>query len=303
MELRHLRYFVAVAEELHFGRAAHRLHMTQQPLSRQISNLEAELNVQLFHRTKRTISLTEAGESFLQAARKILAQTEGAITAARRVSRGETKQLQLGFTGPILNRVFPKLIGQLKHRFPEINLGLRRLPTNEQVKALLNETIHIGLLHPPINAPCLMQEPLYREPLIAVLPDNHPLAADAPQPISVKSLCDNVLILFPRRIGPALYDSIISFCQQAGFSPLVIQEAFPQQTILGLVAAGLGVSLIHASVRCIQQRGVVTRPLIEETPYLESAIAWYPQTNHPALPHLLNLVRELSFPKENNGRS
>ena len=292
MELRHLRYFVAVAEELHFGHAAKRLHMAQQPLSRQIRHLESELNVLLFHRTKRTVRLTEAGKAFWQEAQKTLRQAERAIAVAQQVGRGEAGHLQIGFTGPILNSVLPAIVRQFRHRYPDIHLELNRLSTEEQVTALLNQTIQVGLLHPPIAAPSLASEVSYREPLIAAIPDIHPLAQEVSEPISIKDLANEPFILFPRQVGPTLHDAITSFCQQSGFSPTVVQEAFPQQTILGLVASGLGVSLIHASVECIQQRGVVTRPIREITPQLESAIVWASDTPHPALCKLLEMTRE-----------
>ncbi len=293
MELRHLRYFLAVAEELHFGRAAQRLHMAQQPLSRQIRHLEDELGVSLFHRTKRTIRLTVVGKVFLQETRKTLAQADRAVVIAQRVSQGVAGQLQIGFTGPILNSILPTVVREFKQRFPEVHLSLQRLQTNDQVKSLLADEIHIGFLHPPIDESLLSQEVIYQEPMIALLPDFHPLAQDAPAPISIQSLANESFILFPRRVGPVLYDAIISYCQRADFSPNVIQEAFPQQTIVGLVAAGLGVSLIHASIQQVQQQGVVARPLIEPSPVLESAIAWRPDLPHPALTHFLGLVKEL----------
>ncbi|MEO1297288.1 MAG: LysR substrate-binding domain-containing protein, partial [Cyanobacteria bacterium J06636_16] len=292
MELRHLRYFVTVAEELHFGRAALRLHMAQQPLSRQIRNLEEELQVPLLQRTKRTIQLTEAGKAFLQEARKTLMQADHAATLARKVGQGELGRLRVGFTGPILNSVLPSVIRRFKGKFPEIHLELHRLPTNAQVKALLNDELHVGFLHPPIEAPSLEQKIIHRESLIAVLPDIHRLAADMGNSISVKVLAEEPFILFPRQVGPKLYDSIISFCQQAGFSPHVIQEAFPQQTILGLVAAGLGVSLIHASVQTLQPQGIVAKSLVETTPILESAIAWQASATHKALLNFLDAVKE-----------
>ena len=133
MELRHLRYFVAVAEELHFGRAAQRLHMAQQPLSRQIRNLERELGVSLFHRTKRTVRLTEAGKAFWEEAKKTLTQAEKAIVVAQRVGRGEAGHLQIGFTGPVLNSILPTIIRQFQDRYPDIRLQLKRLSTDEQV--------------------------------------------------------------------------------------------------------------------------------------------------------------------------
>lgn len=293
MELRHFRYFVAVAEELHFGRAAERLHMAQQPLSRQIRHLESELDVLLFQRTKRTIRLTEAGKAFWEEAQKTLRQAEQAIAVAQRVDRGEAGSLQIGFTGPILNSVLPTIVRQFKARYPDIQLELNRLSTMEQIDALLNRNIQVGLLHPPIDAPSLAQEVIYREPLIVALPEGHPLSKDVSQSVSVEALANEPFILFPRQVGPALYDAIIGFCQQSGFSPTVVQEAFPQQTILGLVASGLGISLIHASVECVQQRGVVTRPLEETTPQLESAIVWSPGMPHPALFKLLEVTREI----------
>ncbi|MEM1252763.1 MAG: LysR substrate-binding domain-containing protein [Cyanobacteria bacterium P01_H01_bin.21] len=293
MELRHLRYFLAVAEELHFGRAAQRLHMAQQPLSRQIRNLEEELGVELFYRTKRTIRLTEAGKVFLQETRKTLAQADRAVTVTQRVAQGVAGRLIIGFTGPILNSILPTAVREFKQRFPDIHLDLTRLQTNQQVKALLAEEIHVGFLHPPIDEPFLRQEVICQEPMVAVFPDIHPLAIGAPAPISIQCLADESFILFPRPVGPVLYDSIIGLCQQSGFSPKIVQETFPQQTILGLVAAGLGVSLIHASVQQVQQQGVVIRPLIETTPTLESAIVWRLDTVHPALPHLLDIVKTL----------
>ena len=176
MELRHLRYFVAVAEALHFGRAAQELHMAQQPLSRQIRNLEEELAVSLFHRTKRTIQLTEAGQAFLQEARKTLAQADYAVTLAQKINRGEAGELKIGFTGPILNSVLPPVVRHFKRQFPNIHLELKRLPTNAQVEALLSGELHVGFLHPPIEAPAIRQEVIYQEPLVAVLPDNHQLS-------------------------------------------------------------------------------------------------------------------------------
>jgi len=295
MELRHLRYFVAVAEELHFGRAAARLHMAQQPLSRQIRQLESELDVSLFQRTKRTIRLTEAGEAFWEEAQKTLRQAERAIAVAQRVSRGEAGSLQIGFTGPILNSVLPTIVRQFKARYPDIHLELNRLSTMEQIDALLNQNIQVGLLHPPINTPSLAQEVIYQEPLIVAIPEGHPLSHHSSESISVKALANEPFILFPRKVGPTLYDAIISFCQQSGFSPTVVQEVFPQQTILGLVASGHGISLIHASVERIQQRGVIIRSLKEITPQLESAIVWSPDTPHPALLKLLKVIRDIPF--------
>lgn len=293
MELRHLRYFIAVAEELHFGRAANRLYIAQQPLSRQIRNLEEELGIQLLHRTKRTVRLTEVGKIFLEEARKTVKQAELAVFIAKQASIGEIGRITIGLTSSALNFVLPTAIRRFKECYPKVDLALKRLQSLEQVEALYSGNIHVGFLHPPIEDDTLILETVHQENLILALPDIHTLAKDAALPISIKELAEEPFILFPRNIGPVLYDNIISLCRQAGFSPNVVQEAFPQQTILGLVAAGIGVSLIHDSVRSLGQAGVVFRVLIEPTPQLETALAWNPKATNPALPSFLNVVKEV----------
>lgn len=293
MELRHLRYFVAVAEELHFGRAAQQLHIAQQPLSRQIRDLEAELGVELFLRTKRTVRLTEVGQVFLTEARKTLKQAENAILLAQRTNRGEIGRLAIGFTGPALNSVLPKIVRRFKELYPKVDLALERLQTNEQVEALTSGRIHAGLLHPPVDDDILILETIHRENLVLILPDTHPLAEGAPAPISLKDLANEPFILFPRHVGPVLYDQIIGLCQQAGFSPNVVLEVIPQQTILGLVSAEIGITLIHASVQALGQPGVVLRGLVEPTPELELAVAWSSDATNPVLPSFLEVVREV----------
>lgn len=293
MELRHLRYFVAVAEELHFGRAAQRLHIAQQPLSRQIRDLETELAVQLFYRTKRTVRLTEVGQVFLIEARKTLEQAERAILFAQQASHGEIGQFAVGFTGPALNSVLPKIIRLFKERHPQVKLTLERLQTPEQVDALMHNQIQVGLLHPPIENSTLTLETIHCEGLVAVLPDTHPLAQDISNPLSVQELVNESFILYPRAVGPVLYDRIINLCQQAGFSPKIVQEVVPQQTILGLVSAEVGISLLHASAKAVTPAGVVIRELLEPTPELELAVAWHPETTNPVLPAFLAIVREV----------
>lgn len=294
MELRHLRYFVAVAQELHFGRAAKGLQMAQQPLSRQIRDLEREIGVQLFYRTKRTVRLTEAGQVFLDEAQKTLQQSERAVLLAQQADRGEIGRLAIGFTGAALNSLLPKAVRSFKEQYPKIELRLERLSTNEQVEALIAGRIQVGLLHPPIENDAISLELLYKEKLIAFLPDSHSLAQETPDAISLKTLSKELFIFYPRHIGPTLYDRIINLCQQSGFSPHVVQEVFPQQTILGLVAAGIGISLLHSSARAIAPAGVVHKRLIEPTPALELAVAWHSETSHPIRESFLQVVRRIS---------
>lgn len=293
MELRHLRYFVAVAEELHFGKAAKRLCITQQPLSRQIKDLEEELGAKLFYRTKRTVRLTEVGEIFLVEARKTLQQASYAVKLVKQASQCKIGSITVGFTGSALNIVLPNAVRQFKQLYPEVDLTLKRMQTPEQLLALDNGQIDLGLLHPPINNDGLILETVYREQLVAALPDNHPFAKDISKPISLQQLANESFILFPRHIGSVLYDRIINLCQQTGFSPNVVQEAIPQQTILGLVAAGIGISLIHSSVKTLGRHGIVLRDLIELTPTLETAVAWSPHTTNPVLPYFVEIVRLL----------
>ncbi|MCC5640083.1 LysR family transcriptional regulator [Nostoc sp. CHAB 5844] len=294
MELRHLRYFIMVAEELHFGRAAQRLNMAQQPLSRQIRDLEAEMGVQLFYRTKRTVRLTEAGQVFLKEASKILEQTEQAVMLAQRTSQGKAGRLAIGFTGPALNRTLPRIVRLFKAKHPQIELSLERMQTNEQVAALISGQLQVGLLHPPIQNDTLRLETVHREPLVVFLPDYHPLANVPTDTISIQALASESFILFPRRVGSVLYDQIIQLCQQAGFSPNVVQEVIPQQIIVGLVSAGIGVSLLHASAQEAMYPGVVIKHLVEPTPELELAVAWHPEIISTALDFFRNIVREVA---------
>jgi len=295
MELRHLRYFIAVAEELHFGRAAQRLHMAQQPLSRQIQNLEKELDVRLFQRTKRTVRLTEVGHIFLEEAKKTLKQADQAILLAQQTSRGEIGQFAIGYTGPALNRVLPQVVRQFKAFHPKVDLTLERLLTNDQVNALLTGAIQVGLLHPPLQNHTLSLETIHRENLVVMMPSTHPLAKAAPAPLSIQDLAEEPFILFPRPVGPVLYDQIISLCRRADFSPNVVQEVVPQQTILGLVAVGIGITFLHASAQKLGYPEIIARPLVEPTPQLELAIAWHPETTNPVLPLFLDTIRHMDL--------
>ncbi|MBV9229224.1 MAG: LysR family transcriptional regulator, partial [Chloroflexi bacterium] len=183
MELRHLHYFIAVAEELHFGKAAERLQMAQPPLSQQIRQLEDELGVQLFYRTKRHVQLTEAGHVFLQEARQTLIQAEQAIVAARRAGRGELGRLAIGFVGSATSDILPTLIRGFQERYPEVELLLRELTTAQQVRALQDGRIHVGILRPPVHDDTLRIETLFKEPLIVALPERHPLSSQVQLPI------------------------------------------------------------------------------------------------------------------------
>ncbi|HZP93575.1 MAG TPA: LysR substrate-binding domain-containing protein [Burkholderiales bacterium] len=291
MELRHLRYFMTVAEELHFGRAAEKLHISQPPLSMQIRALERELGVTLLNRTQRHVSLTQAGNTLLQEARQILSRLDQAVLMTRRAGRGEIGELAIGFISVADYNVLPNLLREFRRRYPLVNLTLRESTTDAQLEDLVNGRIDVGLVLPPISAPALESIPILREPLIAALPRRHPLARRAGR-IALAALSNAPFILFPRHMAPGLYDDVVSFCRSAGFSPRVEQEAVQMQTIVSLVSAELGVAIIPQSLQNLQRTGVVYRQLKEASPLTEIRLAWRRDDALPVLRLFLDLARE-----------
>ncbi|MGH7999671.1 MAG: LysR family transcriptional regulator [Brasilonema sp.] len=291
MELRHLRYFVAVAEELHFGRAAERLHMTQQPLSQQIRQLEDELGVLLFHRTKRRVQLTEPGKAFLVEARHILLKAAQAVEIARQVAQGESGRLKVGFSGFATYSVLPKALRIFRERFPRVELELEEMTTSAQVQALQEQQIHLGLMIPPIPDASLTLEPILKEPFVVILPETHPLATQLE--LALAMLANESFILVSRQLEPGYYDQCISLFQQAGFSPKVVQKASQKQTILGLVSAGMGVSLAPASIRNIHRAGVVYTTLNPSDVEVELVTVWRQDEALPVLRTFLEVMKEV----------
>jgi DNA-binding transcriptional LysR family regulator len=288
IELRHLRYFIAVAEELHFGRAAERLHMAQPPLSQQIRQLEAELGFQLFYRTKRSVQLTEAGLVFLAESRKLFQQLDQAIERGRQTSRGEQGQLVVGFVSSAAYNVLPLILRSFRSQVPEVRLELHELPTNEQIDWLHDGKIDVGFVRPPIEDRTLSFKTIVHEPMVVALPETHTLAEQTQ--IALSSLANENFILFPRPLSPSAYDQIISLCQQAGFSPNVVQEAIQMQTIVSLVAGGIGIALVPVSLQNMQRIGVVYRSLEEPTPYAEVAVIWRTDDPSAIVQRFLNIV-------------
>jgi len=282
MDLRHLRYFVTVAEELHFGRAAKKLHISQPPLSMQIRALENELGVTLLNRTQRHVSLTQAGAALLGEARHILARVEQAVLATKRAGRGEIGELAIGFISVADYNVLPLVLREFRRRFPLVNLSLRELTTDAQIADLLAGRIDVGFVLPPIDEPALQSVPILREPLIAALPGKHPLARE-PGKLALEKLRDAPFILFPRPNAPGLYDDVVSCCKAAGFSPRVAQEAIQMQTIISLVSAELGVALIPASLTNLQRTGVTYKTLQGGSPLTEVHLAWRRGDDLPVL--------------------
>ena len=289
MELRHLRYFVTLAEELHFGRAAEKLHISQPPLSMQIRALEGELGVMLFNRTQRHVALTQAGHALLQEARQILARVEQAVLITRRAGRGEIGELAVGFISVADYNVLPVVLREFRRKFPLVNLTLREATTDAQIRDLIAGRLDVGFLLPPVTEAALESVSILREPLIAALPEKHPLAKKAGK-LALEKLKDEPFILFPRTNAPGLYDDVVSCCKAAGFSPRVEQEATQMQTIISLVSAELGVALIPASLTNLRRTGVIYKPLKQQTPLTEIHLAWRRGDELPALRVFVDLA-------------
>jgi DNA-binding transcriptional LysR family regulator len=297
VELRHLKYFVTVAEELHFGRAAERLGIAQPPLSQQIKALEEQIGVLLLLRTKRHVELTAAGTVFAREARKIIAEADRAIHVAQRAARGEIGQLEVGFVSGAVYGKVPSIFRLVRTRYPEISLVLKDLSTEEQVEAIQANRLDIGLIRPPVavSKPLTMQV-IAREPLVAVLPGAHRLSRR--RKISPSALAREPFIQVPRHVAPGFYDQFVSVCARAGFLPQIVQEARTTQTIVSLVAVGMGVSIVPASLRSLQRTGVVYRPLEGPVPTTQLAVLWRPNDQNPALHHFLEIIREVAEVKE-----
>lgn len=293
MELRHLRYFITVAEELHFSRAAERLHIAQPPLSQQIRSLEEELGIQLFKRTKRRVQLTDAGQVFLAEARQVLTQLEQAIKAAQRASRGEIGRLAVGVNSSATQSFLPQILQVFRERFPCVELVLHELASYQQVQGIRDNRIDIGFLWlANVDESVLSFMSIWREPLLIALPETHSLV-NLPQ-IPLKALVNEPFVLPPRQLGSGFYTQIISLCQQAGFSPRVAQEARLTQTIVSLVAGGVGISLVPASLQNLQKVGVVYKALEGQQPEMEMAAVWRQDNSSQVLQEFLKVVKEIT---------
>jgi DNA-binding transcriptional LysR family regulator len=265
MELRHLRYFVAVAEELSFTRAADRLHIGQPPLSQQVQALEEEIGAVLFDRSRRTIRLTEAGRVFLEDAQRVLALAADAAETARRIEKGEIGQLKIGFTkSTAFTPIFPKIINTYRTQFPKVKLVLQEMSTMRQVAALADYSLDLGFIRPPETdiASHLLFTTLQEHPLSVVLPENHHLAKASR--VSVEDLKNEEFVMFPRDEGTTLNPQIYRLCAEAGFVPKIAMEAREAATITGLVAAGCGVSILPDLFSSMGIKGVLFRLI--ETP-------------------------------------
>jgi DNA-binding transcriptional LysR family regulator len=279
MELRHLRYFVSVAEELHFGRAARRLHMSQPPLSQQIRQLEAEVGADLLLRSRHGVTLTPAGEALLPEARATLEHADRALAAARRSGDVATTHVELGFVSSA-SYLLPRLLPELRRLVPDLSLSVHEGSTTEQVEMLRSGTLSVGLLRPPVIGTGIAALTVAEESLVVALPVGHPLAERAA--LELRDLVGEPFVLFARAHGHALFDQISSACRDAGFVPDIAQVSKSMGTIVDLVAGGLGVSLVPASV-ARPMAGVIFREPSDLRVKVALDVAWHEEAPHPQL--------------------
>ncbi len=297
MELRHLRYFVAVAEELNFRRAAQRLFMEQPPLSRQIRQLEAEIGVLLIARVKRPIELTAAGQAFLDEARRTLAQAERAVQAARQAGREQVQSLVVGFCACLDKSSYdfaltlPEVVQVFGRQRPDIRITLTEMCSLRQVQALSERTLDVGFIQVSATDEALVSHLLLQEPLVIALPQGHSLAALTSVPLA--ALAEEKFLLFPAHVYPALHQRMLAACAQAGFRPQVVQEVVSSQMAVGLVGAGMGVAFAGAGMAETEPSGVVFRAVQDFPVTLELSVAWRRDNASSALAEFVDLARKM----------
>jgi DNA-binding transcriptional LysR family regulator len=290
MELRHLRYFCAVAEWKGFNRAAKALHVSQSAISDQVLALESELGVTLLDRSRQRVSLTAVGEAFLEDARKVLADADRAMDRARRFSRGEIGSLRIAILVWGASSFLPRVIREFRQLHPGIRVSIDEMLPNAQSEALLGGSLDVGFTR-PLQAPYITQlrsETLYCDPFLAVLPIDHRLARS---PLKLRDLANEPFVVCEREISPTLFDRIISLCEQAGFAPNIVQTSNLFSSVLTLVEAGEGITLIPSSLRHVRFSDLAFCPITEPQAAIELVVAWSQQRENAVQTAFLEFVR------------
>lgn len=292
MELRHLRYFCAVAEELSFTIAARRLHVSQSGVSGQVRALEEELGVALFRRTQRSVSLTPEGSAFLREAREILDRADRAVEMVTQAAKGRCGRLNVGLCGPATAPFLPRMIREFRTRQPGIALSLKDLDPAHQPQALVNGEIDVGFTRGVPNSlrGTVASEVFFREGLVAVLPQGHRL--ENAEAISLKDLAGDRFVFYARENAPELFDSIVSLCKRARFSPDIVDTPCLWQSILTMIEAGEGVSIVPATVQHLRAQGVVFRPLRDRGCTVDVVLAWRANEPDAVRESFLDLLRK-----------
>ena len=301
MELRQLKYFIAVAEELNFGRAAERVYLSQPALSQQISKLEQELEVALFHRTKRRVELTEAGKALLEGARQALLQIEQTVRTVREAGGVGSSRLRVGFPEYANHTPIVEILRTFQDRYPGVELEQHEWfllqHTIQLVGRLHNGALDVGFLLLPVDDNALTHEHVLRIEIVAAIPEAHPLAAEREVPM--RALAGERLILFSRRFHPMHYDHVVACCREAGFVPDIVQKNEPQvysgPTTYRMVASGAGIGIVVPPLAITSRPpGVVFRPLRGPTPTLDLVAAWRRNDPSPNLQAFLEVIREFA---------
>lgn len=288
MEFRQLRYFIAVAEELHFNHAAKRLNMAQPPLSQQIKKLEDELGVKLFERTKRSVQLTAAGKAFLGQARRVLAGADFAKEVARQVGRGERGTIDLGVIYSAVYTLVPRVLRAFGQEIPGMQVNVQEMTISQQIAALLDGKIQIGVLRPPIQSADLRLRPVLSEDLVAILPVGHPL--EAKSSVTLAELAENPFITFSNELQYNFRHLILDHYHAMGIQLNVSRQVAEMHTLIGFVGGGLGVSLVPASLQSIHISDVVYRPVSDRTPKVSVSLAWHKDFETPMMQRYLDLI-------------
>jgi DNA-binding transcriptional LysR family regulator len=301
VELRQLRYFVAVAEERHFGRAAKRLRLSQPPLSAQIKGLEEELGVKLFQRSTRQVALTDAGRTFLERAEGILEAVEEAKEAAKGADEGVRGRLEIGFISSATLGLLPPTVRLFRERFGGVEIELRELTSAQQIDALYAGEIRVGLVRLPLRAPGLRFEPLQEESFLVALPSGHPL--EALESVPLEAMVDQPLIFFTRQLMPSLHAQIVELFQRVGAFPNVVQHAVHLQTIVGLVASDVGLAILPEPAERFSREGVVYRSLDAPDATSWVGLAWVEGDESKLVKNFVRTVREVAGGKVSDLRT
>jgi DNA-binding transcriptional LysR family regulator len=292
MELRHLRYFVAVARHLNYSEASRRLHVAQPAVSQTILDLEEELEVKLLLRTKRSVQLTAAGTTFLREAEEILRRADEARRLTQRAARGEVGSLGIGFFGAAAAPILPALVQTYRRKFPDVELHLYEMNPDQQLAAFDDGRLDLGFSRPlPADQSSEFEEEVvYTDCLGVALPAAHPLARR--EVVRLKSLANEPFVQFHRRGAPGLFDEVIASCRRAGFSPRIVNEPNFMATVMTLVESGLGISLIPRCVRSLNRPRVVVRPITPKSAPIPLCVAWRKSADSPPLSAFLDILRK-----------
>ncbi|EJN05849.1 LysR substrate-binding domain-containing protein [Phyllobacterium sp. YR531] len=293
MELKRLRYFIAVAEELHFGRAAVRLGMAQPPLSRQIGQLEKDVGALLFDRSRSQIRLTQAGEILLERSRDLLASLDSTFAEVRRIGTGSEGRLRIAFVGSSTHGVLPTLVKSYRSHYPEVELVLTTMNNAELKRALIQREIDVAIARPSIVDDEVKTEFLHQEPLILALPDNSPLNSQAVP--NLADLCDETFILYPSKPRPSFADYVLNVCQSAGIPHVRTVMAMDYQTAISLVSVGVGVSIVPQSVSTTQRAGVSYKRYAGPNPNTSLSVNYRRDNRSPQLRNFLNIAQRYAL--------